>query len=77
VAERLVRAGADVCRPDLEGTTPLHGAAQVGSLDCCHLLVGAGAETSAKDRMGRTPAELAKELGQADILAYLSSLQKT
>ena len=26
---------------------------QVGSLDCCRLLVAAGAEIAAKDRMGR------------------------
>lgn len=67
----LLAHGCDINQSDLEGTSPLHGSAQVGSLESCELLVAAGAVINAADKLGRTPAALAKEMGLVDMMHYL------
>ena len=71
IARLLLGHGCDVQEADLEGTTPLHGAVMVGSLEACQMLVEAGADTEARDRLHRTPAGLAKEFGFVNLLNFL------
>ena len=70
----LVDHSCDVNLADLEGTSPLHCAVMIKSLDTCKLLVSAGADTKAKDKMGRTPFNLAKEFGFLDVINYLQGI---
>ena len=63
--------GCDLQAADLEGTTALHGAVMVGSLEVCQVLLEAGASTEARDRLHRTPAGLAKEFGFVNLLSFL------
>ena len=75
IARLLVEAGCDVQEADLEGTSPLHGAVMVGSLEAVQMLVEAGASREARDKFNRTPAGLAKEFGFVDLLNYLQTFQ--
>ncbi|KAL2129467.1 hypothetical protein VTI74DRAFT_7769 [Chaetomium olivicolor] len=53
--EVLLKCGADVGLKDGYGRTPLHWAAEAGSVDVVRLLVGAGADVNAAANDGRTP----------------------
>ena len=75
IAGLLVAEGCDVQTADLEGTTPLHAAVMVGSLEASQMLVEAGADTEARDRLHRTPAGLAKEFGFVKLLNFLQHLK--
>lgn len=56
----LVESGADIEMRDDAGSTPLHLAAECGSVALVETLLEQGAECNARDDMGRTPTERAK-----------------
>jgi ankyrin repeat protein len=60
---RLIAHGADVNRANPQGTTPLHIAAQQGSVELASLLLEAGANPSVKNGQGLTPLDLAEGKG--------------
>ena len=58
LTELLLDAGADVDATNAFGQTPLHVAAQSGSVEGVRALIEGGANTSAIDNEGRTPKDL-------------------
>lgn len=66
----LLAAGAD---PSLsvDGTTPLHAAAERGSALVCQLLVEHGADPAAVDDQGRSPLDVAQTWIAADVETVL------
>ena len=60
VLVRLLQAGADPNRVNVQGQTPLHVAAQDGSLECVTALLEAGARCDVTNLVGRTPADSAR-----------------
>lgn len=67
----LVRAGADVNRPEGDGATALHWATYADSAELVRMLLGAGASVAAANDLGVTPLHLAAANGNTDILALL------
>lgn len=59
VAERLVRAGADVNARNADKETPLHRAAEKGMLSLARALVQRGADLTLRSRNGETALHLA------------------
>jgi ankyrin repeat protein len=51
----LLSKGADVHATDVNGSTPLHHAANMGNLRAAELLIERGADVNARDSNGRTP----------------------
>ena len=54
-AEELIKAGAQVNKPDVTGRTPLHWAVDHGDLDFCRLLLENKANPNAFNRGGQVP----------------------
>ncbi len=72
---KLIRLGSlDVnAANELSGATPLHVAAQHGSLDCIRALANAGADVNVKDTsMGRTPLHYAAQTGNLAAVSCLT-----
>ncbi|HXU86667.1 MAG TPA: ankyrin repeat domain-containing protein [Verrucomicrobiae bacterium] len=67
----LVDAGADVNATQRHGWTPLHGAAQNGSLPSVERLLAAGADPAARNDDGVDAIELARAAGHEAIAARL------
>jgi ankyrin repeat protein len=67
----LLRARADVNKPEAAGTTALHYAVQADALDLVTLLVRAGANVKAANRYGVQPITLAATNGSAKVLGAL------
>jgi uncharacterized protein len=67
----LLRARADVNKPEADGTTALHYAVQADALDLVTLLVRAGANVKAANRYGVQPITLAATNGSAKVLGAL------
>lgn len=69
----LVRAildrGASVTRAEQYGTTPLHHAAEAGSIELCELLIARGASVTAADDWKSTP--LHNAAGNAAVLRWM------
>ena len=59
----LLDRGANVAAKDDEGRTPLHGAAQSGSVELVRLLLEHGADLNARSNDGSTPLHLFAENG--------------
>ena len=60
MAAVLLLHGANVNARDSEGKTPLHFAAQQGTLQAVEWLLKNGADVNAKDNKGVTPLSLTK-----------------
>lgn len=54
-----------------DGGTALHRAAEVGSLDCAHLLLDHGADPNAPNQYGHTPFHAAAAFEQPDMARLL------
>ncbi|RYP28065.1 hypothetical protein DL767_007396 [Monosporascus sp. MG133] len=67
IVELLLKAGADINRPDFLGVSPLHTAATLGSLDLIKLMLRYSADATALDGMGETPIDWAEKSGQLNI----------
>ena len=67
----LIDAGADVNATQRHGWTPLHGAAQNGSVASVERLLTAGADPAARNDDGTTAIELAQAAGHEEIVARL------
>jgi uncharacterized protein len=67
----LVDAGADVNVTQRHGWTPLHGAAQNGSLASVERLLAAGADPAARNDDGTSALELARAGGHEAVVARL------
>lgn len=61
VAKILISAGSDPNATDLEGWTPLHGAAESGDREVAKALIQAGSNPKAKNNEGKTPLDIARE----------------
>ena len=77
IAVFLIANGIDIDKPDLNGYTALHVAAQRGCMDIVRLLVDSSARLDIKTKIdykgrgGRTPAEMAGFGGQAEAMDFL------
>ena len=67
----LLRAKADVNKPEPDGTTALHYAVRADALDLVTMLVRAGANVKAANRYGIQPITLAATNGGAKVLGAL------
>ena len=66
VAERLLRAGADV-NAQSQAAAPIHGAVMGKNVEMVRLLLNHGADPSLKDYAGRDARALAAEMKRPDI----------
>lgn len=73
IVRLLLRAGADVNAQQERGYTPLHRAADRGSLELVQLLLLAAADPLIRSDNGRTAADLAMARGYPDITAELNA----
>lgn len=71
IVTMLLRAGADVNATQERGYTPLHRAADRGSLELVRLLLRAIADPSIRSETGRTAADLAAAKGHTEIAQLL------
>ncbi len=60
IAERLIKAGADVNRKNRDGGTPLHEAAFMGQDRIARILLQNAADVEARNNDGQTPLNLAQ-----------------
>ena len=67
----LLQQKANVNAPQIDGTTALHWAVQLGDLDAADLLIRAGANASATNRTGVMPLQLAAVDGNAAMIEKL------
>lgn len=80
-AALLIIAGIDVDKPDLNGYTALHIAAQRGSMEMIQLLVDSGASLLCKTKVddrgrgGRTPAQMAQFAEQTESFNFLTNVE--
>jgi ankyrin repeat protein len=59
IVDPLLKAGAAIDAKDIEGRTPLHGAAAAGNDKCVDLLLKASADKDAEDKSSDTPLHAA------------------
>lgn len=71
--EPLVKAGADINKPDKEGKTPVYIAAQTGNAKVIIELGVARANVNTPDNYGKTPVYAAAENGHAEAICVLSA----
>lgn len=72
-AEALLKAGANLNRPDNNDNTPLHMAVTASRVDLAGLYLKYGADPNAKDRSGRTPLLIAA-IAQPPAMAIVRDL---
>jgi len=71
-----VESGADVNVKNNDGSSPLHFAAEIGSLSVVKLLVESGADVRVKNHSGQTASELARVKGKEDVSEWLDSVSR-
>src|SRR4051812_626110 len=67
----LIAQKADVKAAEVDGTTPLHWAAESGNAAVVDMLLAAGADAKAANRYTITPMALASENGHAAVIERL------
>ncbi len=72
----LLANGAAVNSQNLTGFSPLHHAAEKGSLEAARALLAAGADPLLGNAAGNTPADVARELGYDAVAALIESAAK-
>ena len=73
IVSAILKAGANVNQADVNGTTPLHAAADAGSASTLELLLKAKADPNVSDRRGITPLALAIRSGDLEKVRALVS----
>ena len=68
---KLIRAGADVNAPQVDGATALHWAVYRGDMEAADQILRAGARPDAKNRTGITPLAMAALYGHAALVDRL------
>jgi ankyrin repeat protein len=71
LAKVLIECGANVNSQDMNNSTPLHFASNIGYLDSARLLLDHGADPNALDNNHVTPLHLASERGHLEIVQLL------
>jgi ankyrin repeat protein len=69
----LLAHGADVNAANLTGFTPLHHAAENGSVEAARALLEAGADPRAPNYLGQTPADVARSHDHLEVAAVIDS----
>ena len=69
--QKLLAHGANVNLQDVDGDTPLHGAAQNGNVEIINLLLDKGANPNTKNKLGGTPLMWAAVYGNDDAARLL------
>lgn len=67
----LIEAHADIMRPDGDGKSPVHHAAENGFGDILLLLAEKGADLNVRNRQGNTPLHIVAQAGHANIAKLL------
>ena len=67
----LIAQRADVKGAEVDGTTPLHWASELGNSEITGMLLAAGADAKAANRYSITPMALASEGGHAAVIEQL------
>lgn len=70
MAELLIAKDADV-NVQVDGTTPLHIAAEAGHIALVKLLITKGANVDARTKDGETALRLAQDEGHKEIVEFL------
>ncbi|KZV46481.1 potassium channel SKOR-like [Dorcoceras hygrometricum] len=68
---QLVEAGADPCKTDYDGRSPLHLASSKGYKDIIHFLIQKGVEVNVRDHLGKTPLYEAIKNGHDQVASLL------
>jgi ankyrin repeat protein len=71
IVDLLLKAGAAIDAKDIEGRTPLHGAAAAGNDKCVDMLLKGGADKNAEDRDSCTPLPSAVFAGDSRCVELL------
>lgn len=71
MARMLIEAHADIMRPDGDGKSPVHYAAELGFGDILKLLAEKGADINARNSQGNTPLHIVAQAGHANIARLL------
>ncbi|MBL8713598.1 MAG: ankyrin repeat domain-containing protein [Alphaproteobacteria bacterium] len=71
MARMLIEAHADIMRPDGDGKSPVHYAAEHGFGDILQLLAEKGADLNARNSQGNTPLHIVAQAGHANIARLL------
>jgi ankyrin repeat protein len=69
----LVAHGATLDAANLTGFTPLHHAAENGSLDAARVLLEAGADPRSLNHYGEAPSDVARRRNHNDVAAVIDS----
>jgi ankyrin repeat protein len=72
----LTSGGAQVNLANRTGFTPLHHAAENGSLSAARALLAAGADPDAANGQGQLPGDVARDRSHPDVAALIDSVRK-
>ncbi|KAL0593998.1 Ankyrin repeat domain-containing protein 37 [Plecturocebus cupreus] len=72
-----LHTGADLNQQDVFGETPLHKAAEVGSLECLRLLAASDAQTDLYNKNEQTAEDLAWSCGFPECAKFLTTIKCT